>query len=150
MNEPMPSATPFLWLQHPIDDVAAFYTRLFDGDILSEDYGPTMQSATIRILGQTLHLFNAGPYRDLTEAFSLMVTCSSQAEIDRLWDELAHDGTPTQCGWVTDRFGLTWQIIPDRLEEWLRDPEHGAEVTARMLEMVKIEIAPLEAALRGD
>lgn len=146
----MLTATPFLWLQHPVDDAVAFYTRIFDGDILSEDYGRQTQYATIRILGQTLNLFNGGAYEDLTSAFSVMVTCSSQDEIDRLWDGLCEGGSPMQCGWVTDRFGVTWQIIPDGLQEWLNDPERGADVTARMLEMVKLEIAPLEAALRGD
>lgn len=146
----MLTATPFLWLQHPIEEAVAFYTGTFGGEVVSENYSPAMESATIRILGQTLHLFNAGHYRDLTEAFSLMVTCTTQAEIDRLWETLGQGGTPSRCGWVTDRFGVTWQIIPEDLEEWLSDPEHGQSVTARMLEMDKLEIAPLQAALRGD
>lgn len=146
----MISATPFLWLQHPVDDAAYFYAAIFDGEVLSEDYGPSMQSATIRVGGQTMHLFNAGPYRDLTEAFSIMVTCSSQVELDRIWDGLARGGTPTQCGWITDRFGVTWQVIPEQLREWLRDPHSGPAVTEAMLRMVKLEFAPLEAALRGD
>ena len=86
----------------------------------------------------------------LLEAFSMMVTCSSQDEIDRLWDELSSGGTPSQCGWVTDRYGVTWQVIPERLREWLADPERGQAVAAQMLQMVKIEIAPLEAALHSD
>lgn len=146
----MNSVTPFIWLQHPVEDAVAFYTRIFNGDVLSEDYGEQTQSATIRVLGQTLHLFNGGPFSELTAAFSLMVACSSQDEIDRLWDELCEGGAPMQCGWVTDRFGVTWQVIPEHLEQWLSDPERGQQVTAAMLEMVKLEIAPLEAALRGD
>lgn len=150
LNEPVISATPFLWLQHPIDDAAYFYAALFDGEVLSEDYGQAMQSATIRVAGQTIHLFNAGPYRELTEAFSIMVTCPSQTELDHIWDGLARGGTPTRCGWITDRFGVTWQVIPQQLREWLSDPQRGQEVTRTMLQMVKLDFAPLQAALRGD
>lgn len=143
------TATPFLWLQHPVDDAAYFYAELFDGEIVAEDYGDAMQSATIRLAGQTLHLFNAGPMRELTEAFSVMVTCSSQQEIDRIWSGLERGGTPRRCGWITDRFGVTWQVVPDRLREWLSDPQTGREVTQVMLGMVKLEIAALESAHRG-
>lgn len=143
-------ATPFLWLQHPIDDAAYFYAAAFDGEVLSEEYGPVMQSATVRVAGQTIHLFNAGEFREITEAFSMMVTCSSQAELDRIWDALNKGGTPMQCGWITDRFGVTWQVIPDKLDEWLADPARGAAVTEVMMQMVKLEFGPLEAALRGD
>lgn len=144
----MPTATPFLWLQHSIAETVEFYTRVFDAEVLD---GPNadehMSSATLRIAGQTLHLFNAGPYRELTEAFSLMVTCQTQEQIDRFWDGLSDGGTPSQCGWITDRFGVTWQIIPEQLQGWLADPEHGAEVTRLMLDMVKIETGPLLAAM---
>lgn len=143
-------ATPFLWLQHPIDDAAYFYAATFDGEVLSENYGPAMQSATVRVAGQTMHLFNAGEFREITEAFSMMVTCSSQAELDRIWDALNKGGTPMQCGWITDRFGVTWQIIPEKLDEWLADPQRGPAVTDVMMRMVKLEFAPLEAALRGN
>jgi predicted 3-demethylubiquinone-9 3-methyltransferase (glyoxalase superfamily) len=141
--------TPFLWIQHPVDEAVEFYIRLFpdaqtlDGPHVSEH----MSSATIALGGQTLHIFNAGTYRELTEAFSLMVTCSTQEEIDRLWEALGDGGTPSRCGWVTDRFGITWQIIPEKLQEWLADPAHGHEVTRVMLDMVKLEIGPLQAAL---
>ena len=146
----MPSATPFLWLQHSVDEAARFYADTFGATVLALDSGPAMQSATVEILGQTVHLFHAGQFRPLTEAFSLMVTCSTQAEIDAYWGALCEGGTPSACGWVTDRFGVTWQVIPDRLQEWLGDPARGAAVQQCMLQMVKIEIAPLRAALDGD
>ena len=146
----MISATPFLWLQHPIDDAAYFYAALFDGEVLAEDYGATMRSARIRIAGQTIELFSAGPFDELTQAFSIVVTCSSQAELDRIWEGLCRGGTPSQCGWITDRFGVTWQVIPQPLREWLSDPERGQAVTQTMLGMVRLDFAPLEAALRGD
>ena len=143
--------TPFLWLQHPIPEAVDFYVRLFDdAEILDgPNIGEHMSSATLRLAGQTVHLFSAGPFRELTEAFSLMVTCEDQQQIDRIWDRLADGGTPSRCGWITDRFGLTWQVVPEQLQDWLADPEHGAEVTRRMLEMIKIEAGPLLAALQG-
>ena len=145
----MQTVTPFLWIQHPVPDAVQFYTGLFaDAELISgPDVGEAMSSATVRLAGQTVHLFNAGRLRELTEAFSFMVTCSDQAEIDRLWDGLCDGGTPTQCGWVTDRFAVTWQVIAEKLQEWLSDPVHGADVAQVMLQMVKLEIAPLEAAL---
>lgn len=146
----MLSATPFLWLQHPVDDAVHFYAHVLDAEVLAEDYGPAMQLAKIRVAGQTLHLFNAGEFQELTQAFSLLVTCSTQAELDRIWAGLENGGAPMQCGWITDRFGITWQIIPERLDEWLADPHRGQQVTEAMLTMVKLDIAALESALRGD
>ncbi|HRY10523.1 MAG: VOC family protein [Actinobacteria bacterium] len=147
----MQTVTPFLWIQHPVDEAANFYAGLFDdGQIVSgPNVGDDMSSATVRMSGQTIHLFNAGTQRALTEAFSLMVTCSTQAEIDRLWDALCDGGTPSMCGWVTDRFGVTWQVVPDSLQEWLSDPARGGEVAKVMLQMQKLEIADLRAALSG-
>ncbi len=141
--------TPFLWIQHPVEEAVDFYMGLFpDAETLAgPEVSEHMSSATIAIQGQTLHLFNAGTYRELTEAFSLMVTCSTQDEIDRLWGPLCDGGTPTRCGWVTDRYGITWQIIPENLREWLAHPDHGADVTRVMLDMVKLEIGPLKAAM---
>jgi predicted 3-demethylubiquinone-9 3-methyltransferase (glyoxalase superfamily) len=144
------SATPFLWLQHPVDDAAYFYAALFDGEVLAENYGSAMRSARIRIAGQTIELFSAGPFQELTEAFSIMVTCSTQAELDHVWEGLSRGGTPSRCGWITDRFGVTWQVVPRQLREWLSDPEAGPAVTRTMLSMVKLDFAPLEAALRGN
>lgn len=146
----MPIATPFLWIQHPVDEAVNFYTRVFDDarTISGPSTSPQMSSATIELAGQRIHLFNAGTSRELTEAFSLQVTCQTQAQIDDLWDALSEGGTPLQCGWVTDRFGITWQIIPSQLSAWLADPVHGAEVTARMLQMSRIEIGSLLEVMR--
>lgn len=145
----MPSVTPFLWIQHPIPEVASFYVSLFDdAEILSGPHvDEQMSSATVRLDGQTLLLFNAGTMRQLNEAFSLMVTCADQAEIDRLWDALSDGGEPSMCGWVTDRYGVSWQIVPEGLQDWLGDPHRGTEVAKVMLQMRKLEIAPLQAAL---
>lgn len=146
----MQSVTPFLWLNADIADAARFYVQTFDdARILSgPDVGPQMSSATIEVVGQRIHLFNAGPHSELTQAFSLMVSCESQSQIDRLWQALSHGGTELRCGWVTDRYGLTWQIVPEHLSQWLTDPVHGAAVTQRMLQMRKLEIEPLLAVMR--
>lgn len=149
-NEHMISATPFLWLQHPVDDAAYFYAELFDGEVLAEDYTRESQAATIRVAGQTIHLCNAGPRKELTDAFSLKVSCSTQEDLDRIWAGLLRGGTPTAAGWIDDRFGVTWQVVPAHLHEWLRDPQRGTHVTEIMHRMVKLDFAPLEAALRGD
>ncbi len=150
LNGAMVSLTPFLWLQHPVDDAAYFYAGLFDGEILAEEYAPHSQSATIRVAGQTLHLFNAGIHPELTRAFSLMTTCPTQEKLDHIWEGLAKDGTAAAGGWVTDRFGVSWQVVPAGLREWLRDPERGQAVHRAMLQMTKLDFAVLQAALRGD
>lgn len=143
----MDSVTPFLWIQHPVDEAVAYYREVFD-DFEVESPDPAIPtSATVLIGGQRVHLFNAGPMEQLTTAFSLMVLCETQQEIDRLWDGLGDGGSPIQCGWVTDRFGVTWQIVPRDLLTWLSDPERGQAVTQAMLQMQKLEIGPLMAAL---
>ena len=149
-NEHLISATPFLWLQHPVDDAAYFYAELFDGEVLAEEYSRDSRLATIRVAGQTIHLFNAGPRKELTDAFSLQVSCSTQEDLDRIWAGLLRGGTPTAAGWIDDRFGVTWQIVPVHLNEWLRDPQRGPHVSEIMQRMVKLDFAPLQAALRGD
>lgn len=146
----MESVTPFLWIQHPVEDALAFYRQTFDNvevEVESDSMPGTPSSATLLIGGQRLHLFNAGPMQELTAAFSLMVDCDSQEEIDHLWNTLGEGGQPSRCGWVTDRFGVTWQVIPRDLRSWLSDPDRGAAVTEVMLTMDKLEIEPLLAAL---
>ncbi len=105
-------------------------------------------SATVRLRGQELILFNGGPMYQLTSAFSLMVSCQTQAEIDELWDKLSDGGQIQRCGWLTDRFGVTWQIVPDMLVKLLtdQDPEKAKRVTQAMLQMVKIDIQGLKRA----
>ena len=146
----MISASPFLQLQHPIDDAAYFYARLFDGEVLAEEYTQRAQSASIRIGGQVLHLFNGGACPPPTEAISILVTCSSQDELDRIWAGLEEGGSANGGGWITDRFGVTWHVVPSGLREWLIDPQRGDHVAEVMTQLVKLDFAPLEAALRQD
>jgi predicted 3-demethylubiquinone-9 3-methyltransferase (glyoxalase superfamily) len=106
------------------------------------------QSATVALRGQRLHLFNGGPHFKLTPAFSLMVDCATQAEIDELWTRLTAGGKESRCGWLEDRYGLSWQIIPTVLPQLLRDPEPARAQAAMqaMLQMGKLDIARLQQA----
>jgi len=150
----MAKITPFLWFDDNLEDALAFYTSVFEDsevmDVSRVGDGPTdpVFSATFRILDQELRAINGGPHFRFTEAISLFVDCGDQAEVDYLWERLTEGGQPSQCGWLRDRFGLSWQIIPRRLMELLGDPDPAAaaRVQEAMLRMGKIDIAALEAA----
>ncbi len=153
----MSKITPFLWFDDNAEQAARFYAGLFDDAEIVETrrYGEggrgaagAVMTVTFRLAGQTYIALNGGRHYSLTPAMSLFVECRDQAEIDRLWDALTEGGKPLQCGWLTDRYGLTWQIVPARLGELLggEDRARAARVTAAMLKMVKLEIAGLEAA----
>ncbi len=153
--------TPFLWFSHEAEEAATLYTTLFPDSRITgvsrySEGGPgpagSVMTVSFELCGQPVTALNGGPAYTLTEAFSFMVSCESQAEVDRLWDALTADGgRPSQCGWLTDRFGLTWQIIPSRLMELMGDPdaERAGRVVQAMLQMAKIDIAALEAAYAG-
>jgi len=150
----MPTITPFLWFDNNLEEALTFYASIFD-DMMVMDLSRTGPAATdplfsarFRIHGQDLLAINGGPLFPFTEAFSLFVSVDGQAEVDRLWDGLTDGGEPSQCGWLKDRFGLSWQIVPGRLMELLGDPDPGRATRARnaMLAMSRIEIAELEAA----
>jgi predicted 3-demethylubiquinone-9 3-methyltransferase (glyoxalase superfamily) len=161
--EPLPAMqkiTPFLWFDADAEQAMRFYVTVFpDSKILSESrWGPggpvpagTLMSARIQLAGQELMLLNGGPRHQLSEAFSLFVSCETQAEVDRLWTTLGADGKPDQCGWLKDRFGLSWQIIPQQLLELLgdKDPARAGRAAQAMMSMGKIDIAKLQAAADG-
>ena len=154
----MNKITPFLWFSGPPDAdaeaAADFYLSLFpDSRKLSElrfteaGPGPAGQvlALDLEIAGQQVTFLNGGPGHPPTDAFSLVVRCEDQAEIDTFWSKLTEGGSEGQCGWLKDRFGLSWQIIPRNLTQLLR---HPAAMRA-MLSMRKLEIAALEAATLG-
>ena len=150
----MTNITPFLWFEHSAEDAMEFYVSLFDdAKVLSVhragDYGPVF-SVSFSIGSQSFTAINGGPHYTLTPATSWMITCDSQEEIDRLWLALGDGGEPMQCGWITDRFGVTWQIVPSVLFEYLSssEPGVGSRVQEAMLKMTKFEISGLEAAAR--
>jgi predicted 3-demethylubiquinone-9 3-methyltransferase (glyoxalase superfamily) len=147
----MNKITPFLWYNGQIQEAVTLYTSVFPSSkVLGTSPGPggSLMSATLEIEGQQLILFNGGPHHKLSPAVSLYVNCETQEEVDRLWAQLSDGGAESRCGWLEDRFGLSWQIIPSILPRLLQDPDRdkaGRALNA-MLGMAKIDIATLEEA----
>jgi predicted 3-demethylubiquinone-9 3-methyltransferase (glyoxalase superfamily) len=149
----MSKVTPFLMFNNQLEDAIAFYTATFpDSEIKNiarnGSDGP-VTSAEFVVGGQKFMGYNGGSYFTFTEGFSLYVDCENQAEVDEYWDKLVAAGaTPTQCGWITDPFGLSWQIVPRRFMELIGDdnPAKVQAVMAAMMEMVKLDVAALEKA----
>jgi predicted 3-demethylubiquinone-9 3-methyltransferase (glyoxalase superfamily) len=153
---PVRKVTPFLWFDDDLEDALRLYAAVLpDVRILEESRvagpGSTLFSARFSVGGQEFLAINGGPTHRLTEAFSIMVLCDDQAEVDRYWDHLTDGGEEQPCGWLKDRFGVSWQIVPRRLMELLGDPDPGRAARARdaMLGMHRISIADLEAAAGG-
>ena len=149
----MNKITPFLWFNDNAEDAAAFYLSVFPeakkvGELRSSGIGPwpagKIATITIELMGQRMTFLNGGPGQALTPAFSYSVACKDQAEIDRYWDKLLEGGKPMACGWLTDKFGLSWQIVPERIGKILKHPK----AMAAMMNMVKFDIATLEAAAK--
>ena len=157
--------TPFLWFDDQAEEAAGFYVSLFpnSGITAITRYGAAAASAAgkpegsvltveFSLEGQRFIAMNAGAAFQFTPAISFMVNCDTQEELDRLWDALSDGGKTIECGWLTDKFGLTWQITPAKLIEMIRDPDPvKAERTMRaMMTMVRLDIATLEKAYKGD
>ncbi|TDD96293.1 VOC family protein [Jiangella asiatica] len=153
--------TPFLWFDDNAEEALTFYTSIFDDARITSlirygEGGPfpagTLSTATFELAGQEFMALNGGPHDPFNDAISLFVSCETQEEIDRYWDALlAGGGTPTQCGWLKDRFGVSWQVTPMQLLRYLSDPdpEKAGRTTAAMLKMVKLDLAELTAAYEG-
>jgi predicted 3-demethylubiquinone-9 3-methyltransferase (glyoxalase superfamily) len=151
----MPSITPFIWFDDDLESAIGFYAGIFpDSRVLEENRmeNGDLFYATFTLAGQTLYGMNGGPGHPPTDAISLFVMCEDQAEVDQYWDYLVAGGAPVACGWLTDRFGLSWQIIPRRLMELQADPDRArAQRTVdAMLSMIKIDVAELERAADGQ
>jgi predicted 3-demethylubiquinone-9 3-methyltransferase (glyoxalase superfamily) len=153
----MQKITPFLWFDNQAEEAMNFYVSLFkDSKILSvsrhqvdapESPGPVL-TATFQLAGQEFMALNGGPHFKFNEAISLFVNCETQEEVDELWEKLSAGGAEQPCGWLKDRFGLSWQIIPSALGEMLGDPDprKAQNVMQAMLQMRKIDIAALRRA----
>ena len=153
--------TPFLWFDDQAEEAAQLYTSVFaNSRILSvsrhgSGQGPgagRAQSVEFELEGQLFYALNGGPHYKLNEAFSLFVSCETQAEVDTLWQKLLADGgQESRCGWLKDKFGLSWQIIPTVLSPLLRDPDpqRAKRVLDAMLQMGKLDIAGLQRAHAG-
>jgi predicted 3-demethylubiquinone-9 3-methyltransferase (glyoxalase superfamily) len=150
------SIRPFLWFGSNAEEAANLYVSIFkNSKILNVMRSPDPHIAMgveLELDGLQIIAFNGGPHFKLTEAISLMVTCETQAEVDSYWERLIADGgAPSQCGWLKDKFGLSWQIIPEALTRLMNDKD-GAKaqrVVQAMLTMSKIDIAALERAYEG-
>jgi predicted 3-demethylubiquinone-9 3-methyltransferase (glyoxalase superfamily) len=149
----MNKITPFLWFNDNAEDAAEFYLSVFPeakkvGELRSKGVGPwpagKIATITIELMGQKMTFLNGGPAQAFTPAFSYSVACKDQAEIDGYWDKLLEGGKPMACGWLTDKFGLCWQIVPEKIGELLKHPK----AMAAMMQMVKFDIATLEAAAK--
>lgn len=149
-----------LWFDNDAEQAIEFYLSVFpDGELLNVlrngEHGPgpkgSLLAATFRIADQQIEVINGGPTYKLSPAASLVVHCDDQAEVDRLWDQLGNGGRLQQCGWLQDRFGLSWQIVPRVLYQMLQDPDaaRAGRVMAAMMKMVKLDIATLERARDG-
>jgi predicted 3-demethylubiquinone-9 3-methyltransferase (glyoxalase superfamily) len=153
----MQKITPFLWFDGKAEEAAKFYTSIFKnskiGRIARYPEGApapagSVMSVTFQIEGQEFHALNGGPMYKFTPAISFFVNCTTQEEVDELWEKLSAGGTPNRCGWLQDKFGVSWQIIPGALQELLqdKDPQKSRRVMEAMLQMVKIDIKRLKDA----
>ena len=156
--------TPFLWFDSQAEEAARFYTSIFENSRIlgTARYDEAAAKAAGRPVGSVLTVafelegqkftaLNGGPVFTFTEAISFVVNCETQAEVDHFWDTLSSGGQEVQCGWVKDRFGVSWQIVPTVLPEMLqdKDPEKAKRVMAAMLQMKKLSIEGLKKAYEG-
>jgi predicted 3-demethylubiquinone-9 3-methyltransferase (glyoxalase superfamily) len=153
----MPKITPYLWFDNQAEEAMMLYTSIFPNSHFGEvsrygEGGPgepgTIMSGTFSLDGQEFMVLNGGPQFQFNEAISLFVHCDTQEEVDRYWEQLVEGGQPGPCGWLKDKFGLSWQIIPKLLGELISDPDpaKSQRVVQAMLQMSKIDSVALQAA----
>ena len=153
----MQKITPFLWFDGKAEEAANFYVSIFRNSKVEEirrwgEGGPapkgSAMSATFELEGRTFIAFNGGPHFQFSPAISLFVNCETQEEVDELSEKLCSGGEQQPCGWLKDKFGLSWQIIPRTLGELLqhKDPEKAKKVMQAMMQMKRIDIAALKRA----
>jgi predicted 3-demethylubiquinone-9 3-methyltransferase (glyoxalase superfamily) len=156
----MQKITPFLWFNDNAEEAVNFYVSIFKNSRVLEvsrhgDAGPgpkgTVLTAKFQLDGQDFIALNGGPTFTFTEAISFLVDCQTQQEVDEYWETLSAGGSKSQCGWLKDKFGLSWQIVPRALMEMLRDkdPAKSQRVMQAMLQMTKIDIGVLKQAYEG-
>jgi predicted 3-demethylubiquinone-9 3-methyltransferase (glyoxalase superfamily) len=149
--------TPFLWFDGQAEEAAKFYVSIFPNSKLGStsrygEAGPgpkgSVMTVAFELDGLSFTALNGGPMFKFTEAISLVAHCETQAEVDHYWDKLSAGGQQVQCGWLKDKYGLSWQIVPNALIELVqdKDPAKSRRVMAAMMQMKKIDIAGLKAA----
>ena len=144
----MPKVTPFLWFDGQAEDAAKFYTSVFKD---AKIHSVSPMSATFELAGQKFMALNGGPQFKFNEAVSFFIDCETQAEIDYYWEKLSAGGSEGRCGWLKDRFGLSWQVIPSVLGELIgdADPEKSQRALQAMFQMGKLDIQKLKEAHAG-
>ena len=156
----MQKITPFLWFDDNLEEALDFYLSIFKDSrrVNMTRYGEggmgtpgKVMTATFEIHGQEFLALNGGPLFKFTEAISFFVNCETQQEVDELWEKLSAGGEPGRCGWLKDKFGLSWQIVPTILGKFLgdKDPVRAQRVTQAMLQMNKLDIELLKKAYDG-
>jgi predicted 3-demethylubiquinone-9 3-methyltransferase (glyoxalase superfamily) len=159
-EEPMQKITTFLWFDDQAEEAAKHYISIFKNAKISNvarygGAGPgpkgTVMTVQFQLEGHDFVALNGGPRFKFTEAISLVVNCESQQEVDELWEKLSAGGQPSQCGWLKDKYGLSWQIVPTALGKMLQDPDpaKSKRVMEAMLQMRKLDIARLKEAYEG-
>ena len=156
--------TPFLWFDHQAEEAATFYVSIFrnsrigsvaryDGEAAAASGQPkgSVMTVAFELDGQCFTALNGGPMFKFTEAISLVVNCETEDEIDHFWSRLSGGGQEVQCGWLKDRFGVSWQIVPAVLPELLqdKDPDKARRVMAAIMKMKKLDIDVLKRAWEG-
>ncbi len=154
----MQKITPFIWFEKGAHEAAKFYVKVFGSrskikkvQTVTGTPSGTVEVVTLELRGQQFTLMAAGPFRPITEAVSFVVNCGTQKEVDHFWDKLSAGGEKGECGWLKDRYGVSWQVTPTILLKLMADPDpaRGARVTQAMLQMTKIDIAKLKEAYKG-
>lgn len=151
--------TPCLWFDRNAEEAVNHYVSIFGNSRIVTvshygDAGPLPKGTVLVIIfeleGQRFMALNGGPHFKFTEAISLSVSCDTQAEIDTFWEELSAGGEKGRCGWLKDKFGLSWQIVPSIMGEMMQDAQRSSRVMAEVLRMHKLDIATLQRAYEGD
>ncbi len=153
----MPTITTFLTFDDQAEEAVEFYTSIFDNSRITNttrygEAGPgpagSVMTATFELEGQPFVTLNGGPSFSFSQGISLLVTCETQDEVDEYWEKLSAGGEKNVCGWLTDKFGVSWQVVPRILGDLMSDPdpEKSKRVMEAMLQMTKIEIDPLQRA----
>lgn len=157
----MSKIKPCLWFDGNAQEAAEFYVSLLPDSRIDAVLPYTVETpggkpgdvmlVEFTLAGESYMALNGGPYFQFNPAISLFVNCGDQAEVDRLWDALSVGGSPLQCGWITDRYGVSWQIVPEALSTMIKDEDSSKvrRVMEAMLQMVKLDAGALEAAYRG-
>jgi predicted 3-demethylubiquinone-9 3-methyltransferase (glyoxalase superfamily) len=154
----MDKISPFLWFNDQAEEAANFYVSIFKNSRIKQvsrypEGSPAAGKVMVVVFeldGRQYMALNGGPQFTFSEAFSLVVHCEDQKEIDHYWDKLTSDGgKPSQCGWLKDKYGLSWQIVPAKIGELVSNPATAPKVMAEVMKMTKLDLATMERAARG-